>query len=67
MVWVQEDGTDPLAFGANLALMGLDSDDGQGERMIGSERRSYVKPMLTPGGDRIVFSSRAPQGAQISS
>ena len=33
--------------------------------MIGSERRSYVKPMLTPRGDRIVFSSRVPQGAQI--
>jgi hypothetical protein len=65
VVWVQEDGTDPLAFGNNLALMGLDSDDGQGERMIGRERRSYVKPMLTPGGDRIVFSSRAPQGAEI--
>ncbi len=33
--------------------------------MIGSERRSYVKPMLTPRGNRIVFSSRIAQGAQI--
>ena len=47
--------------------MGLDTDDGRGERMIGSERRSYVKPMLTPSGDRIVFSSRAPEGAAASS
>jgi hypothetical protein len=65
VVWVQEDGTDPLALGNNLALMGLDTDDGRGERMIGSERRSYVKPMLTPSGDRIVFSSRAPQGPHL--
>ena len=65
VVWVQEDGTDPLALGANLALMGLDTDDGRGERTIRSERRSYVKPMLTPSGDRIVFSSRTPEGARM--
>jgi hypothetical protein len=65
VVWVQEDGTDPLAFGSNLALMGLDTDDGRGERIITAERRSYVKPLLTPSGDRIVFSSRSPEGARI--
>jgi len=65
VVWVQEDGTDPLAFGSNLALMGLDTDDARGERIITAERRSYVKPLLTPSGDRIVFSSRTPEGARI--
>ena len=65
VVWVQEDGTDPLAFGSNLALMGLDTDDSRGERIITAERRSYVKPLLTPSGDRVVFSSRTPEGARI--
>jgi hypothetical protein len=64
-VWVQEDGSDPLALGNSLALMGLDTDDSRGERIITPERRSYVKPMLTPSGDRIVFSSRTPEGARI--
>ena len=58
VVWVQGDGTDPRAEGDQLVLMGLDTHDGQGERAILSERRSYVKPLLTPSGTRIVFSSR---------
>jgi hypothetical protein len=57
VVWVQGDGTDPYAAGQNLVLMGFDSDDGQGERVIVGERQSYVKPLLTPRGDRIVFST----------
>jgi len=57
VVWVQGDGTDPFALSKNLVLMGLDTDDGRGERVIVKERGSYVKPMLTPSGDRIVFSS----------
>jgi hypothetical protein len=65
VVWVQEDGSDPLALGTGLALMGLDTDDSRGERIITPERRSYVKPMLTPSGDRIVFSSRTPEGARM--
>jgi hypothetical protein len=58
IVWVQGDGTDPETEGTNLVLMGLDTDDGKGERVILGERRSYVKPRLTSRGDRIVFSSR---------
>ena len=65
VVWVQEDGTDPLAFGHNLALMGLDTDDGLGERMIAGERGSFVKPMITPSGNRIVFTRRTPEGARV--
>jgi hypothetical protein len=61
-VWVQGDGTDPRAAGDQLVLMGLDTRDGRGERIILGERRSYVKPMITPGGDRIVFSSRVEPG-----
>lgn len=58
VVWVQGDGTDPETEGVNLILMGSDSDDGQGERVIVGQRRSIVKPRLTSRADRIVFSSR---------
>lgn len=57
VVWVQGDGSDPYAAGNNLVLMGLDSEDGRGERVILGERGSYIKPMLTPRGNRVVFST----------
>jgi hypothetical protein len=67
VVWVQQDGKDPYAIGNNLVLMGFDTDDGRGERAILAERASYVKPLLTPRGDRIVFSRtpRRPEGPEI--
>jgi len=61
VVWVQSDGSDPFAAGDQLILMGLDTEDGKGERVILGTRQSYVKPLLTPRGDRILFSTR-PQG-----
>ena len=57
IVWAQGDGTDPAAEGTQLILMGFDSDDGRGERIILGDRRSYHKPKLTSRADRIVFSS----------
>src|SRR5262245_33689391 len=57
LVWVQGDGTDPYAAGSNLALMGLDTDDGKGERAILAEKGSYLKPLLISGGKRIVYTS----------
>ncbi|MEW6322265.1 MAG: hypothetical protein AB1635_14395 [Acidobacteriota bacterium] len=57
VVWVQHDGTDPYALGDRLVLMGFDTDDGKGERVIRAERGSYVKPLLTPRGNRIVYST----------
>ncbi len=62
VVWVQGDGTDPYAMGDKLILMGFDSDDGRGEREILAQQGSYVKPMLTPRGDRIVYSSHPDLG-----
>jgi len=61
VVWVQSDGSDPFAAGDQLVLMGLDTEDGKGERVILGAKQSYVKPLLTPRGDRILFSTR-PQG-----
>lgn len=60
VVWVQSDGKDPFALGTGLSLMGLDSADGR-ERTILAERGSYMKPLITPKGDRVVFS-RGPAG-----
>jgi hypothetical protein len=57
VVWVQHDGRDPFAQGSSLVLMGLDTDDGRGERAILGEPGSYVKPLFTPRGDRIVYST----------
>lgn len=62
VVWVQGDGTDPFAMGDQLILMGLDTDDGRGERVILEQPGSYVKPMLTPRGDRIVYSTHPDLG-----
>ncbi|MPZ18873.1 MAG: hypothetical protein GEV06_13305 [Luteitalea sp.] len=68
LVWVQHDGEDPFAAGDDLVLMGFDTEDDRGERVIRRERGSYVKPLLTPRGDRFVVSSRpnAPGGPQVS-
>jgi hypothetical protein len=62
VVWVQGDGTDPRASGDQLILMGFDTNDGKGERVILGKRGSYVRPLLTPRGNRIVFSSRTTPG-----
>jgi hypothetical protein len=62
VVWVQGDGTDPRAAGDQLVLMGFDTHDGKGERVILGNRGSYVRPLLTPRGNRIVFSSRTLPG-----
>jgi hypothetical protein len=62
IVWVQGDGSDPYALADNLVLLGFDSDDGRGERVILGERRSYMKPLLTSDGQRVLFSSNLMSG-----
>lgn len=58
VVWVQGDGTDPFAQGDALVLKGFDTDDRKGERTILGRPQNYAKPLLTPRGNRVVFSSR---------
>ena len=60
LVWVQEmgEGSDPFATGGNLRLMGMDTLDGQGERVILGQVGNYAKPLLTPRGDRVVYTDR---------
>lgn len=62
VVWVQHDGRDPFAEGTNLVLMGLDTDDGRGERAIVSQPGSYLKPLLTSRGDRVLVSTHPRHG-----
>lgn len=61
VVWCQDlgDGLDVYAERRGLRLMGLDSDDNLGERPILNEPWNYARPMITPKGDRVIFSSRA--------
>ena len=61
VVWVQDqspENKDSIALGRSLRLMGFDSSDASGERIVLSELRNYSKPLLTPDGQRIVFSDR---------
>lgn len=63
VVWCQDagDGSDAGATNNHLRLMGLDTEDGRGERAILSKRSNYAKPLLTPRGDRVIFSNRQEQ------
>ena len=60
IVWVQDvgDGKDFYGEGHQLRLMGFDSLDGRGERPILPEIGHYAKPVITPRGDRVLFSDR---------
>ena len=60
VVWIQDlgDGTDVFGLGGQLALMGIDTADGRGERAILDTPGSYAKPLITPAGSRIIFGDR---------
>lgn len=60
VVWCQDmgDGSDTFARGHAFRLMGYDSDDGLGERAILGKLSNYSRPIITPGGDRVIFSTR---------
>jgi len=60
VAWVQDmgDGGDVETSSDNLRLMGLDTVDGRGEREI-LGKGNYTKPLITPRGDRVVYTSRA--------
>ena len=60
VVWIQDlgDGSDYLAQRNQLRLMAFDTDDRQGERVLVEGPRNIAKPMLTPDGNRVVFSDR---------
>ena len=49
-------------MGNRLMLMGFDTDDGRGERAIVATPGSFVKPLLTPRGDRVLYSTHPQLG-----
>ena len=61
LVWSRQPppGDDPFVRGEGLTLMGLDTEDGVGERIILPGPDSFHRPMLTPRGDRVVFNRHA--------
>ena len=60
VVWMRDvvDNRGTLGETENFRLMGYDSRDGRGVRKILRERGSYFRPLLTPDGQRVVFSKR---------
>ncbi|MBQ12593.1 MAG: hypothetical protein CMJ45_13720 [Planctomyces sp.] len=64
IVWVQDsspEANDTQAQGAALFLMGLDSDDGRGERRLLDAKANYARPLMTADGQRVVFTDRRRQ------
>ncbi len=57
-VWIKEtgDGTDWHAAGEDLLLMGFDSEDGKGVRVLHQGHSNYNKPLLSPDGETVVFT-----------
>lgn len=56
MVWCRQAGPGRDALGTNLLLMALDSAEYGGPRPLLNRQGSYWKPMLTPRGDRVVYT-----------
>ena len=58
-VWVTDArNKDSFAEKNQLQLVGYDSRDGKGERIICAETANYYRPLITPDGEQIVFSNR---------
>ncbi len=60
IVWAQEmgEGYDTGIVGNNFRLMGFDTEDGRGERPILAALTNYARPLITPRGNRVIFSNR---------
>jgi hypothetical protein len=59
VVWVADDtNADTFAHSADLRLMGYDSRDGRGARVILEGPANFTVPLLTPDGERVVFSNQ---------
>jgi len=67
VAWVRDlgDGRDTAAMGSNLQLMGFDSRDGRGERIILDGPANFAKPYITPHGDRVVFTDRSQDAVMV--
>ena len=66
-VWIRDlgDGTDILGFGDQVLVMGFDTGDDLGERAIVDSPGTYAKPLITPRGDRVVYTNRRENSVRV--
>ena len=66
-VWIRDlgDGSDILGFGDQILVMGFDTGDDRGERAIVDTPGTYAKPLITPRGDRVVYTDRRENSVRI--
>lgn len=64
LVWSRDMGPakDPFANGAQLVLMGLDTREPSGPRVLESTPGNYSRPLLTPDGESVIHSRRVSEG-----
>jgi hypothetical protein len=53
-----KDSPDPYCSGSSHQLHGIDTRDGLGLRVIHSRKNNYSRPLLTPDGERILFTRK---------
>ncbi len=60
VVWTidAKNNNDTFSDSKNLQLVGFDSRDGRGQRILAGEFRNYYRPLITPAGSAVVFSDR---------
>ncbi len=60
LVWSQVDDSGDLMVtnGRSTLLFGLDTGDDRGERLIFEDKGGYSKPLLTPSGERIIYTNQ---------
>lgn len=60
LVWSQVDKESDLMVtnGKSTQLYGLDTGDDRGERLIFEDKGGYSKPLLTPSGERIIYTNQ---------
>ena len=63
-VWTREVGEAPTTM-SDCPSWAFDSRNNEGERSIVSEPSDYAKPLITPSGDRAVFSKLSDDGVYV--
>jgi len=61
IVWSQHqnpDASDTLLNGSQHALLGIDTSDGKGIRLLAEDRDNYARPLISPDGQEIIFSRK---------
>ncbi|MDB6068991.1 MAG: hypothetical protein JWL81_162, partial [Verrucomicrobiales bacterium] len=64
LVWSRDLGPakDTFANGGQLVLMGLDTRETSGQRMLESTPGNYSRPLFTPDGQSVIYSRRISTG-----